>query len=89
LAMDLDLHKRCDLRRHLISAYMLQGKDTSLENIVYFLMCYKACVRVKVSLFRAKDLDKTTKSNDRKKIEQLEEEARNHLELAESYLELL
>ena len=88
LAMDLDLHKRYDLRRHLISAYMLQGKDTSLENIVYFLMCYKACVRVKVSLFRAKDLDKTN-SNDRKKIEQLEEEARNHLELAESYLELL
>src|SRR5919109_1064639 len=88
LAMDLDLHGRCDLRKQLISAYMLQGKDTSLENIVYFLMCYKACVRVKVSLFRTKGLDRTN-SNDRKKIEQLEEEARKHLELAESYLELL
>src|SRR5919109_1261163 len=88
LAMDLDLHGRCDLRKQLISAYMLQGKDTRLENIVYFLMCYKACVRVKVSLFRAKGLDRTN-SNDRKKIEQLEEEARKHLELAESYLELL
>jgi aminoglycoside phosphotransferase family enzyme len=89
--MDLDFHGRCDLRKHFISAYMLQGKDTTLENIVYFLMCYKACVRAKVSLFRAKNLDKTTNSNDdnRKKIEQAEEEARRHLQLAESYLEIL
>jgi aminoglycoside phosphotransferase family enzyme len=88
LAMDLDFHGRCNLRKHLISAYMLQGKDASLENIVYFLMCYKACVRVKVSLFRVKGLDKTN-SDDRKKIEHGEDEARKHLELAESYLELL
>jgi aminoglycoside phosphotransferase family enzyme len=88
LAMDLDFHGRCNLRKHLISAYMLQGKDASLENIVYFLMCYKACVRVKVSLFRVKGLDKTN-SDDRKKIEHVEDEARKHLELAESYLELL
>lgn len=88
LAMDLDLHGRCDLRKHFISSYMLQGKDPSLEDIVYFLMCYKACVRVKVSLFRANGLDKTN-SDDRKKIVQAEEEARIHLELAESYLELL
>ena len=88
LAMDLDLHRRCDLRKHLISAYMLQGKDASLENIVYFLMCYKACVRLKVSLFYAKGLDKSN-SDNRKKLEQAEKEARNHLELAESYLELL
>jgi aminoglycoside phosphotransferase family enzyme len=88
LAMDLDFHGRCDLRKHLISAYMLQGKDAGLENIVYFLMCYKACVRVKVSLFHAKGLDKTN-SDDRKKIEQAEDEARNHLQLAESYLEQL
>jgi aminoglycoside phosphotransferase family enzyme len=88
LAMDLDFHRRCDLRKHLISAYMLQAKDASLENIVYFLMCYKACVRVKVSLFRMKGLDKTN-SDDRKKIEKAEEEARSHLQLAESFLELL
>ena len=88
LAMDLDFHGRCDLRKHLISAYMLQGRDAGLENIVYFLMCYKACVRVKVSLFRVKGLDKTN-SDDRKKIEHAKNEARNHLELAESYLELL
>jgi aminoglycoside phosphotransferase family enzyme len=88
LAMDLDFHGRSDLRKYFISAYLLQSKDTHLEDIVYFLMCYKACMRVKVCLFRAEGLDKTN-SNDRVKIEQAEEEARNHLELAESYLELL
>jgi aminoglycoside phosphotransferase family enzyme len=87
LGMDLDLHGSSELRKRLISAYKLQAKDTSLENIVYFLMCYKACVRVKVSLFRAKGRDKTN-SNDRKIINQAEEEARSHMELAESYLKL-
>jgi aminoglycoside phosphotransferase family enzyme len=90
LAMDLDFHGRSDLRKQLISDYMLQGKDTSLGDIVYFLMCYKACVRAKVSLFRAKGLDKTNNSNhDRKRKEQAEEEATRHLQLAESYLDLL
>src|ERR671923_1897217 len=87
LAMDLDFHGRRDLRKHLIFAYMLQGKDAGLEDIVYFLMCYKACVRAKVSLFRTKGLDKTN-YYDRKKLEQAEDEARRHLELAGSYLEL-
>lgn len=90
LAMDLDFHGRSDLRKRLISDYMLQGKDTRLEDIVYFLMCYKACVRVKVSLFGAKDLNKNNKpDHDRKRKEQAEEEATRHLQLAESYLELL
>jgi aminoglycoside phosphotransferase family enzyme len=88
LAMDLDFHGRRDLRKHFISAYLVQSKDAHLEDVVYFLMCYKACIRVKVSLFRANGLDKTI-SNERIKIEQAEEEARNHLELAESYLGLL
>jgi aminoglycoside phosphotransferase family enzyme len=90
LAMDLDFHRRTDLRKSLISEYILQGKDTSLEDIVYFLMCYKACLRVKVSLFRAKGLEKTTNSDeDRKEIDLAEEEAKRHLQLAESYSELL
>jgi aminoglycoside phosphotransferase family enzyme len=90
LAMDLDFYRRTDLRKLLISAYILQGKDTSLEDIVYFLMCYKACLRVKVSLFRAKGLEKTTNSDeDRKEIDLAEEEAKRHLQLAESYSELL
>lgn len=91
LAMDLDFNGRSDLRKRLISDYMVQGKDTSLEDIVYFLMCYKACVRAKVSLFRAKGLDKTTdnSNHNRKRIQQAEEEGRRHLQLAESYLPLL
>ena len=90
LAMDLDFYGRSDLRKRLISGYMLQSKDSSLEDIVYFLMCYKACVRVKVSLFRAKGLERTNNSDyDRKKIDQAEDEARRHLRLAESYLDLL
>jgi aminoglycoside phosphotransferase family enzyme len=90
LAMDLDFYRRTDLRKLLISEYILQGKDTSLEDIVYFLMCYKACLRVKVSLFRAKGLEKTTNSDeDRKEIDRAEEEAKRHLQLAESYSELL
>ncbi len=87
LAMDLDLHESSELRKHLIYAYKLQAKDTSLEDIVYFLMCYKACVRVKVSLFRAKGKDKNN-SDDRKIIDQAEEDARSHMALAESYLKL-
>jgi aminoglycoside phosphotransferase family enzyme len=90
LAMDLDLYGRSDLRKRLISEYMLQSKDSSLEDIVYFLMCYKACVRVKVSLFRAKGLERTNNSDyDRKRTDQAEDEARRHLILAESYLDLL
>jgi aminoglycoside phosphotransferase family enzyme len=91
LAMDLDFHGRVDLRKRLISDYIVQTKDASLGDIVYFLMCYKACVRAKVSLFRAKGLDKTNNSDhDRKRKEQAEEEeARRHLQLAESYLLLL
>jgi aminoglycoside phosphotransferase family enzyme len=86
--MDLDFHGRSDLKKHLISGYIFQSKDPGLENIVNFLMCYKACVRVKVSFFLAKGLDKN-KSNDRKKIKQAQEESRAHLQLAESYLEQL
>jgi aminoglycoside phosphotransferase family enzyme len=90
LAMDLDFYGRSDLRKRLISGYMLQSKDSSLEDIVYFLMCYKACVRVKVSLFRAKGLERTSNSDyERKRTDQAEDEARRHLRLAESYLDLL
>jgi aminoglycoside phosphotransferase family enzyme len=92
LAMDLDFHGRDDLSKHLISDYILRGKDTSLEDIVYFLMCYKACVRAKVSLFRAKSFDKEKNNHpgqDRERIVRAEEEARRHLQLAESYLALM
>src|SRR6476659_1613106 len=53
LAMDLDYHRRQDLRRYFIDHYIRKSNDTTLINIIYFMMCYKACIRAKVSIFRA------------------------------------
>lgn len=91
LAMDLDVNGRSDLSKRLISGYKFVSRDTNIEDIVHFLMCYKACVRAKVSLFRAKRLDDSKNNLEQasKRIEQAEEEARRHLQLAESYLEFL
>jgi len=89
LAMDLDFHGRKDLRKHFVSSYVQQSNDTSLEGIIWFLMCYKACVRAKVSLFgamSAKDIDASEK---RINIKRARDEARMHLRLAESYMKLL
>ena len=52
LAMDLDCHRRQDLRRYFINHYIRKSNDTTLINIIYFMMCYKACIRAKVSIFR-------------------------------------
>lgn len=81
-AMDLDFHKRSDLRKYFISQYEAQSRDEELANIIYFLMCYKALVRAKVSLFRAQSM----MASDAKTIQV--EEAISHLKLAESYLGL-
>ena len=53
LAMDLDFIKQTRLRKIFVGKYLEITNDRSLENLLYFLMCYKACVRAKVSLFRA------------------------------------
>ena len=82
LSMDLDYHKRSDLRKHLISQYIEKSNDTTLENLVYFLMCYKACIRAKVSLFHAKN-----ETIAKKSIAHIRE-SKDLLKLAESYLEL-
>jgi aminoglycoside phosphotransferase family enzyme len=88
--VDLDYHGRRDLRKYFISTYVQQGKDTSLEDIIYFLMCYKACLRARVSLFRAKSMNgiKILKDN-MNKMKQAKKEANIHLQLADSYLEKL
>ena len=82
LSMDLDYHKRSDLRKHLISQYIEKSSDIDLENLVYFLMCYKACIRSKVSLFHAKN-----ETIAKKRIARIRE-SKDLLKLAESYLEL-
>jgi aminoglycoside phosphotransferase family enzyme len=81
LSMDLDYHKRSDLRKHLISQYIAKSSDINLENLVYFLMCYKACIRSKVSLFHAKN-----ETIAKKRIAHIRE-SKDLLKLAESYLE--
>jgi aminoglycoside phosphotransferase family enzyme len=81
LSMDLDYYKRNDLRRYFIFKYIEKSNDNSLQDLLYFLMCYKACVRAKVSLFRAK----AEKIVEKRKTQL--EESKDLLELAGSYLE--
>jgi aminoglycoside phosphotransferase family enzyme len=81
LSMDLDYNKRNDFRRYFISKYIEKSNDNSLQDLLYFLMCYKACVRAKVSLFRAR-----TEIIGEKRKTQLEE-SKDLLALAGSYLE--
>jgi aminoglycoside phosphotransferase family enzyme len=82
LSMDLDHYQRSDLRKYFLSQYIKKSKDQSLEELVYFLMCYKACVRAKVSFFRAKQ-----ERNSEKRIQNIKE-ANEHLHLAASYFDL-
>ena len=83
LAMDIHYHKREDLQLSFISKYIDKSNDTSLFNIIYFMMCFKACVRAKVSLFRSMQC-----SNTQQKLEHVKE-ANNHFTLAEKYLTML
>lgn len=80
LAMDFDFHKRKDLRRYFISQYLEKSNDFDLKNLVYFLMCFKACMRSKVSLFQAKNEPTNKKRNV------LLKESKRHFKLADSYL---
>jgi aminoglycoside phosphotransferase family enzyme len=80
LSMDLDYNERTDLRKHFVSQYI---DDVDLAKLLYFLMCYKACVGAKVSLFRAKN------EIDHKTRKSWIEESKNLLELAAAYIESL
>ena len=81
--MDLDYNKRIDLRKHFVSQYIEYSDDVDLRNLLYFLMCYKACVRAKVSLFRAKN------ETDNETRKSWIEESKNLLDLAAAYIESL
>jgi aminoglycoside phosphotransferase family enzyme len=82
ISMDLDYHKKIDLRKHLLSHYIKTSNDRTLEELIYFWMCYKTCVRAKVSFFSAKgETDKRRRATSIK-------EANDHLRLAESYIKL-
>ncbi len=79
-AMDLDFHRRPDLRKYFLTQYLAKSQDPELELLVYFWMCFKACMRVKVTFFQAK--------NEQNKIKKkkLIRDAKKLLGLAESYM---
>jgi aminoglycoside phosphotransferase family enzyme len=82
ISMDLDYHKKNDLRNYFLSHYIKISKDSTLDKLIYFWMCYKACVRAKVSFFAAsEEIDKQRRAMSIK-------EANDHLRLAESYIKL-
>ncbi len=82
LAMDIHYHQREDLQSYFISSYINKSNDTTLINIIYFIMCYKACVKAKVSLFRAAQLD------NRNQKSKYTKEAKEHFRLARKYMKL-
>ena len=79
-AMDLDFYRRPDLKKYFLTQYLAKSQDAVLEVLVYFWMCYKACMRVKVTFFQAK--------NEQNKIKKkkLIKDAKKLLGLAESYM---
>jgi aminoglycoside phosphotransferase family enzyme len=81
LSMDLEYHKRRDLRMFFVKDYVSKSKDYSLEKILDFLICYKAFVRAKVSSFQARS------ESTRSKKSKLLKEADSHVLLAEKYLQ--
>jgi aminoglycoside phosphotransferase family enzyme len=82
ISMDLDHYRRVDLRKQFLSQYMKKSNDNKLEDLIYFWMCYKACVRAKVSFFHAKN-----ETNNQRQATNIKE-AEDHLRLARSYIEL-
>jgi aminoglycoside phosphotransferase family enzyme len=83
ISMDLDYQKRFHLKRHFLSSYIEETKDFQLNLLVYFLMCYKACMRAKVCFFKG-----VNGRNSKEKVMCLRE-SDSHLRLARSYLEFL
>jgi aminoglycoside phosphotransferase family enzyme len=83
LCMDLDHRKRTDFRKYFVYKYIEKSNDLNLENVLYFWMCYKACVRAKVSIFHAKnEVAYGKKTNHIRESKEL-------LRLADSYIGLL
>ena len=80
LAMNIDFHQRNDLSKYLIKEYIQKSHDDNMSKLIYFMMCYKACVRAKVSFFREQEVD----TKNEKIIHEME--AKKHLNLAKKYI---
>jgi len=61
LAMDLEFHNKSDLSKYLIKEYIQKSHDDTLSKIIYFMICYKASVRAKVSFFRSQEVNTKNK----------------------------
>ena len=55
LAMDLDFHRRPDLARELVEAYVAHSGDADLVEVLDFYKCYRAVVRAKIHGFSFDD----------------------------------
>jgi aminoglycoside phosphotransferase family enzyme/predicted kinase len=55
LAMDLDHHRRADLARIFVDAYLAESRDKELGKLLDFYKCYRAYVRGKVESFKLDD----------------------------------
>jgi aminoglycoside phosphotransferase family enzyme len=55
LAMDLDYHRRHDLSRQFIDAYVESSEDEGILKLLNFYKCYRAYVRGKVEGFKIDD----------------------------------
>lgn len=51
LAMELDITGRADLARAFVEAYVAASGDDTLQELLPFYLCYRACVRGKVMSF--------------------------------------
>jgi aminoglycoside phosphotransferase family enzyme len=88
LSMDLDFHRRGDLSQLLISKYVKESGDTGLMNIIYFLMCYKSCIRAKVAMFRATQSITEKRGQSKKLYHECKKEALIHFALARKYMKM-
>jgi len=52
LSMELEAAGRCDLSRAFIDSYVAATGDDALREVLLFYMCYRACVRGKVTSFQ-------------------------------------
>jgi aminoglycoside phosphotransferase family enzyme len=53
LSMDLEYHKHKDFKLYFVRTYVSRSGDYDLVKILNFLICYKAFMRGKVSLFQS------------------------------------
>jgi aminoglycoside phosphotransferase family enzyme len=67
LSMDLEYRNHKDLQLYFVRTYVSRSRDHTLEKILNFLICYKAFMRAKVSIFQASFESTKTRQHTLKK----------------------